>query len=170
MSIATSFHALQTARNPSISHWKVVLTSGKELTENKLVWDLRRGGSRQIDWTLDLNSTGDIKRIKELWLVCPDGQQVMLSITEPGTAFQFKHANRDFLGATGQVIEAQCIGKVTDKATGGCECWIWDRELGLVHYFSNIGIGDKTFGSWRPNSGMIPPQRLSQEVMGLQLG
>jgi hypothetical protein len=170
MSIATSLSALQAVIDPARSHWKVVLDNGKELTENKLVLDLRRGGYRQIDWALDLNSTGDLRHIKQLWLVCPDGQQAMLTIDEPGTAFQFKHTNRDFLGAVGQTLEAQCIGKVYDKSTGDCECWIWDRELGLVHYFSNIGVGDKTFGSWRPNSGLIPPQRLSQDVMGLQLG
>lgn len=166
MSLATSLQAIQQVVNPDKSYWRVVLTNGKELTENKLVLDLRRGGYRCIDWALDLNSTGDLLKIKELWLICPNGEQRMLRIDEPGTALQFKHTNRDFFGATGQTLEAQCIGKVTDKETGACECWLWDRMLGLVEYHSNI----YDFGSWRPNSGMIPPKQLSTDVIGLRLG
>lgn len=168
MGIVSSLQAIQTVLNPAMSYWKVVLTNNKELTEHKLVLDFRRGGYRPIDWALDLNSTGDLKRIKELYLICPNGQQVMLSfpLGESGTAFQFKHGTMDAMGACGRNIEAQCIGKVTNKEEGTCECWIWDKVDGLIHYNSNI----HEFGMWRKNTGLIPIKDLSKDVTGLRLG
>lgn len=161
MSVLSNLQAFQTVLDPYKSYWKVVLTTGKELTENKLVLDFARGGYRPIDWALDLNTTGDLLKIKELWLICPNGEQRMLSITEPGTAFQFKYRSRDILSST---IEAQCIGRVIDKENGFCECWIWDKVLGIVKYDSNIN----DFGMWR--DGLMPLTKLSTEVMGLRLG
>lgn len=162
MGIVTSLQALQQVTDPARSHWEVVLTSGKVITENKLVLDFRRGGYRQIDWALDLNSTGDLLKIKELRLICPDGQTARLEITEPGTAFQFKHKSIESSGFN--CIEAQCIGRVTNKEDGTCECWIYDRFKGLIPYNSNV----YNFGMWR--DGLMPLTKLSQEVMGLRLG
>ncbi len=161
MSVQSSIQAIQQVINPDKSYWKVVLTSGKELSENKLVLDFRRGGYRPIDWALDLNTTGDLLKIKELYLICPNGQQQMLQITEPGTAFQFKRKSVDIFGP---VLEAQGIGRVTDKETGACECWIWDIQLGLIPYKSTV----TNFGIWR--EGLMPIKDLSQDVMGLRLG
>lgn len=176
MGVISSLNAIQSVINPNKSHWEVVLTSGKTITEDQLVLDIRRGGYRQIDWALDLNATGDLLKIKELWLITPGGHRtihrgssevpIVLQITEPGTAFQFKHANNDFLGGTGRIIEAQCIGKITDKDTGDCECWVWDRVMGLIEYKSNVN----NFGMWRVGSGLMPLTKLSHEVTGLRLG
>lgn len=172
----SSLNAIQTVLNPNKSKWEVVLTTGKTITEDQLVLDIRRGGYRQIDWALDLNTTGDLLKIKELWLITPGGHRtvhrgaseipIVLQITEPGTAFQFKHTNHDFLGGSGRIIEAQCIGKITDKDTGDCQCWIWDRVLGLIEYKSNVN----NFGMWRKNSGLMPLTKLSHDVTGLRLG
>jgi len=174
--VASSLNAIQSVINPNKSLWSVVLTTGKIITEDQLVLDFCRGGYRQIDWALDLNSTGDLLKIKELWLVTPGGHRtvyqngverpIVLQITEPGTAFQFKYGCRDFLGGVGQSVEAQCIGKITDKDTGNCECWIWDRVQGLIEYKSNIN----NFGMWRKNSGLMPLTKLSHDVTGLRLG
>ena len=166
MSVQSNLRALQAVIDPTRSYWKVVLTNGKELSEHKLVLDLRRGGYRALDWALDLVSTGDVKRIKELWLHCPNGQYAMVTITEPGTALQFSHKSHDFFGGAGSNIEAQGIGKVTNKETGECECVIWDREKGLIPYNSNI----REFGMWRPNSGLMPVKAFDADVMGLRLG
>jgi len=160
MGVLSSLQAIQNVMDPSHSYWKVLLTTGKEITEHKLVFDFRRGGYRPIDWALDLNATGDLLKIKELWLICPNGQQVKIDINEPGTAIQFKHKSINPYGA---FLEAQGIGKVTDKGTGDCECWIWDRFKGLIPYKSNID----TFGTWR--EGLMPLTKLSREVIGLQL-
>lgn len=164
MSILSSLQALQTYYDPEKSYWEVVLNNGKVITEHKLVLDLRRGGYRAIDWALDLNSTGDLRKIKELWLKCPNDRQAMLKIEEPGTVFQFKHRTRDAMGQN--ILQAQCIGKVTNKEEGTCECYIYDRVLGLIAYKSNVN----NFGSWRPDSGLIPPKILGQDVTGLRLG
>lgn len=172
MGIIASLDTTQVV-NPHHSWWEVVLTTGKVLSENKLVFDFRRAGYRPIDWALDLNATSDLLKIKELWLITPGGHRttlrggaerpIMFSIREPGTAFQFKHAMMDALGGSGRSVEAQCIGRVTNKLTGDCECWIWDRVLGLIEYKSNIN----DFGSWR--SGLMPLTKLSTEVIGLRL-
>lgn len=162
MGIGTSLQALQQVIDPARSHWEVVLTSGRVITEHKLVLDFKRGGYRQIDWALDLNATGDLLKIKELWLICPNNQKAMLRIDEPGTAFQFKNKSMESSGFN--CIEAQCIGKVTNKEEGDCECWLYDRLKGLIPYKSNIN----NFGAWR--DGLIPLTHLSQEVVGLRLG
>lgn len=164
MSVLSTLQAFSNVLDPSKSYWEVVLTTGKKITENKLVLDFRRGGYRCIDWALDLNSTGDLLKIKELYLICPNGQQAMLRITEPGTAFQFKHRSLDITGQS--VVEAQCIGKVINKETGDCECYLFDRALGLIPYKSNVNH----FGNWRPGSGLMAPQKLGHDVIGLRLG
>lgn len=172
MGIIASLDTTQVV-DPRLSYWEVVLTTGKVLSENNLVFDFRRAGYRQIDWALDLNTSGDILKIRELWLVTPGGHRttlrggaerpIMFSIKDAGTAFQFKHAMFDSLGGSGRHVEAQCIGRVTNKETGDCECWIWDRVLGLIEYKSNIN----NFGSWR--SGLMPLTKLSTNVIGLRL-
>lgn len=175
MNINLPSDVAQTTIDPYSSHWEVVLTTGKVLTEYQLVYDFGRACHRQIDWSLDLNTTGDLYKIKELWLICPGGHRttfrggverpIRLEITEPGTAFQFKHGTFNTLGVTSKNVEAQIIGKITNKEDGDCICWIWDRIHGLIEYQSNIN----NFGMWRPNSGLIPLTKLSLEVVGLRL-
>lgn len=176
MSIILPSNTMQTACNPTRGLWEVVLTTGKVLTEDQLVYDFGRACHRQIDWTLDLASTGDLLKIKELWLVCPGGHRtayrdgaerpIMLPIEESGTAFQLKYGVFNALGAIEKRAEAHIIGKVTDKENGDCLCWIWDRIGGLIEYRSNIN----NFGMWRSNSGLLPITKLSAEILGLRLG
>lgn len=147
--------------NDGLSYWKVELTSGRILTENERVLDLSRGGYRYVDWAFDLNTTGDILRIKKLYLCKGTEELACLPIEEPGTAFQFKQRYVDILG--NNILEGQCIGKVTDKEEGTCECYIYDRFKGLISYTSTV----RNFGTWR--EGLIPLKELSLEVSGLKL-
>lgn len=145
------------------SYWQVVLSTGRILSELDIVSNQQIQGKRAADWTLDLISTGDISKVTEIHLISPGYHPAILKITEPGTAFQFKNASVLAMGETGRQLEAQIIGRVDDKVTGACTCYIWDRVLGLGKYGSNIN----RFGTWRP--GIAPIGALSQEVMGLKL-
>lgn len=150
------------------SHWRAVLFNGGTLSKYQKVWDQRLGKERELDWTLDLLSTGDILKIKELHLVYPGLlRYAKLKITEPGTAFQFCRQVKGMDPSTGEVIdrvEAQVIGRVTDKVNGLCEGYIWDRVQGLLQY-ADVSIND--FPSWRP--GLMPPGQLSLDVLGVRL-
>src|SRR5947209_4879187 len=128
MSIATSLYAIGDAIDPSLAYWSVLLRTGKRLSEHQIVPTLAHGqkGLRTLDWALDLVSTGDIKRVKEVTLHCPDGRTAVLEIPESGTAFQFKTKSMHMLGANDTGLEFQVIGRVLDKVSGRCECLAWD--------------------------------------------
>jgi len=122
---------------------------------------------RKLDWGNDLVSTGDIHRLKELRLHCPDGRVAVLEITPDMPAFQFKTKSLDMLGAGGNSLEYQVIGRVIDKETGRCECFIWDYrpkagEPNLVAYKSSI----YHFGGWRDT--VTPLGALGLEVQGFK--
>lgn len=145
------------------SYWEVELTSGKVIREIDLVRD--SFGKRPVDWTLDLCSTGDLKRVRELRIICP-GFLVhgVLKFRESQTAFQFKSSSAVHDGMRQyRILESQVIGRIDDKATGLCSCFIWDRMLGLFKYRSNI----RDFGNWHPR--IAPIHELSQDVLGLCL-
>jgi hypothetical protein len=170
MGLATSLSAIGDAIDPSLAYWSVLLTTGKRYEERQLVPTLTKGqkGLRKLDWMLDLVSTGDIHRIKELTLHCPDGRTAVLEITPDMPAFQFKTKSLNMLGANDMGLECQVIGRVIDKASGRCECFIWDYrpkagENQLVAYKSSI----YRFGSWRDS--MVPIGALSLEVQGFRL-
>src|SRR5579859_3897166 len=128
MGIASSLNAIGDAIDPRLSYWSVLLNTGRRWSERQLLPTFRQGqrGLRRLDWGDDLVSTGDIFRIKELTLHCPDGRQATLEITERGTAFQFKTRSLHMIGAGGTPLEYQVIGRVIDKASGRCEAFIWD--------------------------------------------
>jgi hypothetical protein len=170
MSIATSLYAVGDAIDPSLSYWSVLLTTGKRWSERQLVPTLKAGqrGLRKLDWGDDIVSTGDIRKLKELTLHCPDGRTAVLEINPDMPAFQFKTRSLDTLGASGNSLEFQVIGRVIDKASGRCECFAWDyRPLpgdpNLVAYKSSI----YKFGAWR--STITPIGALGLEVQGFRL-
>jgi hypothetical protein len=170
MSLATSLYAIGDAIDPSLAFWSVLLTTGKRWSEHDLVPTLRRGqkGIRKLDWALDLVSTGDIHKIKELTLHCPDGRTAVLEITPDTPAFQFKTKSLNMLGAGGNDLEFQVIGRVIDKQSGRCECFIWDYrpkpgEQNLIAYKSSIF----NFGVWRDT--VTPMGALGLEVQGFRL-
>ncbi len=149
-------------------YWRVHLSTGKTLTKHQMVWDQMFGKWRELDWSLDLIATGDILRIKELHLVYPGFRRsVGLHITEPGSAFQFCRQAKSVDMSTGLLmdnVEAQIIGRVTDKVNGLCEGYIWDRVNGLIGY-EDVSI--YAFPSWR--TGLMPSGRLALDVLGLRL-
>jgi hypothetical protein len=181
-SIATLANSLYTQR----PHWSVVLTTGKEISERGMTFDVSRGGLRPIDWSLDLCSGAnpDILKVKEIWLHFPqalthvtyiekgnDIQQVkegkfdsaMLPVKEAGCVFQMKIKSLDGFGANGSTFECQIVGVVGDKESGECRCYIWDAKLGLVAYKTSV----YDFGSWR--EGIAPISNISHAVIGLNL-
>lgn len=119
------------------SYWAVRLNTGEWMCEARLKVDLVNGIERFYDWSNDLVAGGDIMRITELWLLCPPshtspfGNTARLKITEPGTAFQLKVATVDSnIAASIRTVQAHIIGKITNKETGECECYIYDNVQG----------------------------------------
>jgi hypothetical protein len=170
MSLATSFNAIGDAIDPRLAYWSVLLRSGKEWTERSLIPTFRAGvrGIRKLDWGDDIVSTGDIHKIKELRLHCPDGRTATLEITEDMPAFQFKTKALDMIGAGSAALEYHVIGRVIDKVSGRCECFIWDYrpkpgEPNLVAYKSSI----YHFGAWR--NTVTPLSALGLDVQGFRL-
>ncbi len=164
------------------SIWAAKMLDGRFLSERDWVKvgnnpdDTRYPASkRPFDWTLDLVATGDIKKIAELWLLCPPtkesplGECAKLPIVEPGTAFQLKVGFLNTTGGTGvdtrEDRAAQVIGRVDDKETGECTCFIYDSEMRKLStpWHSTI----YAFGTWR--DGIAPLGRLSPDVLGLSL-
>jgi len=170
MGIATSLYAIGDAIDPSLAYWSVLLSTGKRWSEHDLIPTFRKGqrGLRKLDWGDDLVSTGDIHHIRELTLHCPDGRTAVLEITSDTPAFQFKTKSLNMLGASDIGLECQVIGRVIDKASGRCECFIWDYrpkvgENQLIAYKTSI----YRFGSWRDT--LTPLGALGLEVQGFKL-
>jgi hypothetical protein len=149
-------------------YWAVKLTNDKWLCELDTIPDLRTGTQRELDWTLDIVGSGDIGRIRELWMFCPKsltsplGNTATLRFTEPRTAFVLKRGSVSMFHRT---MDYLIIGKVLDKYTGDCECFIWDDRLrGMsAPYYTNVS----NFAAWR--AGVLPIGRLSYEVLGLDI-
>jgi len=170
MGIATSLYSLANVIDPRLAYWSLVLRSGKEWSEHSLVGTWRQGqkGVRQLDWGEDIVSSGDVHRVKEITLHCPDGRTATLEIADGMEPFQFKTKSLDMIGAGGMPLEFQVIGRVIDKVTGRCECFAWDYrpkpgEPNLVAYKSNI----YRFGGWRDT--VTPLGALGIEVQGFRL-
>lgn len=170
MGLASSLEAVADIIDPRLAHWSVLLRSGKEWSERQLIPTFRAGrrGLRKLDWGDDLVSTGDIHRVKELRLHCPDGRTAILEINPDQPAFQFKTKSLDMLGAGGTGMEFQVIGRVTDKATGQAECFIWDYrpQTGKEHLFK-YHTSIYFFGSWRDT--LTPLGALGLDVQGFRL-
>ena len=170
MGIATSLYAISTVIDPTTAYWTIVLRSGKEWSERSLIPTFRAGqkGVRKLDWGDDIVSTGDVHRVKEITLHCPDGRIATLEIGNDMLPFQFKAKSMDMLGAWGHGLEYHVIGRVIDKMEGRCECFIWDYRPKpgcdhLIAYKSRI----TNFGAWR--NTITPIGALSLEVQGFRL-
>jgi hypothetical protein len=141
------------------SWWAVKLDNDEWLCEAR-IHTTPTGEIRHFDWTNDLVATGDIMRVKEVWLLCPAnkrspmGNTARMPIVEPGTAFQFKvgSADSDFVTTTKQ-MEGHIIGRVTNKETGACECFVWDARYRFMTRPWKTTVAN--MGTWRKN---IPPR------------
>lgn len=172
MSVTSILGSLISPFLVSEAFWAIKLSNNKFQTERDIIRDGNwPTGRRPFDWTLDLVASGDIRRVKELWLICPPnpgnplGQTAKLPIIEPGTAFQFKVGFVDgSIAVTQQSRASQLIGRVTDKATGDCECFVWDCGLRVLGTWnSNV----YRMGSWRHDIGDLG--LLAFDVLGLSL-
>jgi hypothetical protein len=162
MGVRSSVLALLTVTDPTHSYWTCTLSSGRVITERDVIFGMLHGGLRPIDWSLDVVSTGDIYKIREVSLHCPDGRIATHTIEEPGTCFQLKIASLGTMSGR-RTVQSHLIGKVTDKESGLCDCYIWDRQLGLIVFHSSV----YACGSWR--AGVLPLGCLSADVLGLRL-
>ena len=159
----------------AVSYWAVKLQSGKWCTERDIVVDTKHPmGQRPFDWTLDLVGTGDIRRIVELWILCPQtrfspaGSTGRLLIEERGTPFQLKFKTTSGLSSSRVISaqrESQIVGRIDDKVTGRCTCFIYDHEWQVLSTPWVTNIYD--FGSWRES--IAPLRDLSSEVLGFDL-
>jgi hypothetical protein len=186
MSIKSSLLTVANSMHTQRPHWKVTLTTGREISERGMTFDMTRGGLRPIDWSLDLCSGAnpDILKVKEIWLMFPNDltqvtciekdnpvhqvqqgkfSSAVLPVKERGCVFQMKIKTLDGFGANTSTFECQIIGAVGNKETGECHCYIWDAKLGLIAYKTSI----YDFGSWR--EGIAPINNISHSVVGLSL-
>src|SRR5687767_4806805 len=153
------------------AYWGAKLSDGSWRCELDERHEIRTASMRPFDWTLDMVDTGDVLKIKELWLFCPPtplsplGNTARLPIKEPGTALQFKVGNLFEMGAVGRNVAGRIIGRVDNKETGECTCFIWDEELRVMSapWRSNV----YNFGSWR--DGIAPQGRLNLDTLGVRL-
>lgn len=127
------------------SFWAVRLdrtVNGKKETEwvceRRTVHSWQKGEERNLDWGLDLVSSGDYRHITELWLFCPPsstsplGNTAYFPIKTACTGFQFKIASADFGPYQTRYVEAHVIGRVMNSL-GNCEFFAFDyREGGLL--------------------------------------
>ncbi len=153
------------------SYWKVLLTSGKEVSElgTKVEHTMHpRTGKivarrRKIEWLEDLTATGDVAHIKELILCTPQGHAHLL-VSEPYTAFQLHRGFSSLFGSE-RFTTAQIIGRVDNKETGDCTAVIWDgleQKLYIDHKTTVLG-----FKRWR--EGVTDVGAISLEVVGVRL-
>ncbi len=166
MSVVRSLTTIADSIDPQRAYWSVLLNTGKRYSERRMV--MGKNGLRQLDWALDLVSTGDIHKIKELILHCPDGRTAVLEISRDMPAFQFKTKSLNMLGDGGNDLEYIVIGRVVDKVSGHCECFAWDYrplpgQAQLVAYKSTV----YNFGAWRKTTTRLGA--LSLEVQGMRL-
>lgn len=153
------------------AYWAARLSDGSWRSELDTRHEIRTGTVRPFDWSLDLVDTGDVLKIRELWLFCPPnrlsplGNTARLPIVEPGTAFQFKVGNLFAVGASGRNKAAQIIGRIDDKVSGACTCFIWDEELRAMGQPWQTNVND--FGTWR--DGIMPIGELDLRVLGVKL-
>ncbi len=197
---------------PDRAYWAIKLNDGRWLCEldqvdariDKIVTQdnpftgLRDGigmtmEKRNLDWTLDICSTGDWAYITELWMICPPthvspaGNTARLPISPAGTAFQFKVGVLDSnFGESLRRPLAQIIGRVTNQETGDCECHVFDYGAGalIVHENGKDNEGHPIYGPWKTNvynmsswrpqipgqPSVAPIGRLSFDVLGLHFG
>lgn len=92
------------------------------------------------------------------------GTSAMLPIVEPGTAFQFKGGALN-MGTGYRYSTFQVIGRVTNKETLECECFIWDSLMKAMSTPYHTSLMD--FKPWR--EGASPVGRLSLDVIGVRV-
>jgi len=142
------------------SYWKVILTSGREISEVQTI-TYQGKNKRPIQWLEDVVNAGDAARIAELWICTPRGDAA-LRITEPYSAYQ---CQQGVLTVQGRRTTAQIIGRVDDKATGRGVAFIWDVITQQLYRDSDANV--TAFAAWRP--GVVPPGALALPVIGVRL-
>lgn len=144
------------------SYWTAKLTTGREVSELGMSFDLLRG-RRPINWHLDVVGSGDNARVKELTINTPRGAATLF-ITAPHTAFAFSNGLNEI--STGQRRTlAQIIGRVDNAETGDCTCLIWDAlcQSLILDFEANV----RDFRTW--NTNIPSPGPLNIAALGVIL-
>lgn len=146
------------------SYWNVIFQNGKELSELDTKPYLDEGKVlrvRSVEWLEDIIGSGDLGNVKEAMLCTPQGI-AHFTVTEPYTVFQFSRGTLALLEGN-RIKNLQCMGVVTNKDTGECECAVWDQQTRQLYtMFNNV----KDFQAWR--EGVIPIGRLNIEALDLR--
>ncbi len=144
------------------SYWKVRFQSGRELSELD-TFTFSDGNTervRDVEWLEDVIGAMDLRNIKEAMLCTPRGT-AHFTVTEPYTVFQFSRGTQVLIGNKSERIKnMQCVGVVTNRDTGACECAIWDMQTKQLYtLFNNV----KNFTAWRDgvaDIGLLNPEAL----------
>jgi hypothetical protein len=151
------------------SYWAVKLENGDWLSDIDENVVIRRGERRNLEWHDDIVANGDAAHIKELWLFCPPhpinplGANGRLPILEPWSCFVMNGRQMN-IGTGHRYTTYQIVGRVTDKVSGDCDCFIWDAlEKKFYHGQNNV----YKFTPWRP--GAAPLGLLALDTLGLRL-
>lgn len=154
------------------AYWAVKLKNDIWVCEARVKKDEKTGLDRNFEWYEDLVANDDVKDITELWLFCPAnklsplGNTARIPIIDPYSAFSFKrsHVSSNLVHSWKQ-HEFHVIGRVLDKQTGDCFCFIWDDKYQVMTepYYTSIF----NFKKWRSDMHEIGP--LAYEKMGVRL-
>jgi hypothetical protein len=152
------------------SYWAVKLKNGEFLSEIDEAVAVTRGERRSLQWYDDIVANGDAANIRELWLFCPAhrrnplGSTARLPILEPWSCFVLNGASMN-VGTGERYPTYQIIGRVLDKASGRCECFIWDHLMQAMSrpYYTSV----YDFQPWR--EGASPIGLLALDRLGLSL-
>lgn len=154
------------------SYWRVILDTNRAWSQLDMVYDPLRGDpekkyQRSLEWHEDLVATGDVRRIRELWLHTPIGDAA-LRVSESGTAYQLNAAGllMDICSTGGgRQRDAQIIGRVDHKETGRGVAYIWDVHTRQLYKDEQASV--LHFTGWRP--GIADLGELAWRHMGVAL-
>ena len=174
MGLASTLNTLADIIDPTQAYWSIRMRNGKTWSQHSLIPTNRKGqkGFRLLDWGNDIVSTGDIGRIAELKMHCPNGAPTaVLEISEGMWPFQFVARSMEMLGGNANKVEYMVIGRILDLDTGQAECFVWDYrptpQMTSNLLALNFNFYTDRFGYWRDT--VTPMGTLSMTAQGLQL-
>jgi len=151
------------------AYWKVELSTNQIWCELDERLEILPASRQELQWYDDIVATGDVLKIRHLWLYgprtekTPQGGTIRFEIKESGTAFCWHGATFN-LGNGRRLPSYLACGRVLDKMLGICELGIWDYKTSQL-YIGKTNITD--IGKWREDGP--PVGKLDFERIGLRL-
>lgn len=115
-------------RTTGRSWWQAVYTDGHMLSEWQTLADPR--DSRSSRW-----EERQVKGLRTLILLCPNGKAYRLTSGEDGKLFQFKVGAKS-IGAA-DTVDAHVIGVVINS-DGDCVCFAWEPPGRAIKFEDNV--------------------------------